>query len=130
MWGGRGDHRILAEAQHGFKTTSMSMNLFLQPEPLLSELLQMAGNDGFLDRILFVCVKPHLYFSRITRKAARDIKTFGENVISTALMSIFANHKEGVHEYTFEEDAQELFDELVDNHVRDVNSQYDSPNGM
>ncbi|VDI24897.1 Hypothetical predicted protein [Mytilus galloprovincialis] len=45
MWGGKGDSSILVTGTRGFSKTSMYCCLVIQPQPLLSELCQLGGDD-------------------------------------------------------------------------------------
>ena len=59
----------LSSDTRGFKKTSISVYLPIQPQPLLTELLHFHGKDGFLDRFPFFVVKPkNLFVIANTRK--------------------------------------------------------------
>lgn len=61
MWSGKGDHIELSTGCRGFQSTPMSICLYIQPQPLMEELAQMFGADGFINRFLFLASRPVLY---------------------------------------------------------------------
>lgn len=52
MWSKKGDHIVLSTGCRGFQSTSMSICLYIQPQPLMEELAQMFVADGFIFKIL------------------------------------------------------------------------------
>ena len=50
IWGGKGDRCALSAGERGFDKTSISICNFIQPCPLLSELMYLSSGDGFVDR--------------------------------------------------------------------------------
>jgi hypothetical protein len=60
MWGGRGDFTELASGSRGFKKTSLSILLYIQPHPLMAELANLTV-DGFMDRFLFFVSRPVMF---------------------------------------------------------------------
>ena len=50
LWSGKGDSNILSSGTRGFEKTSMSICIFIQPQPFLSELMVLNGDDGLIGR--------------------------------------------------------------------------------
>jgi len=69
LWGGRGDSTVLKDGKRGFKNTSFSMAIFIQPSLCLSEISLMATEDGFFDRVLFMVEKPKHYSATVNERA-------------------------------------------------------------
>ena len=61
MWNGKGDSIELSGGSRSFKSTSISMCLYIQPQPIFSEMCCMTVSDGFLDRFLFIASRPILH---------------------------------------------------------------------
>ena len=126
MWGGKGDSSCLLEKQRGFKETSFSMLLYIQPGPLLSELSQMGVEDGFLDRMLFFSVQPMLHMTKDITRATEELnRVYGEKFLPEVLMKIFESHRDQERLYQFSSAAQEYYDALSDEHAQEFNRRYD-----
>lgn len=130
LWGGRGDKSLLLEKSRGFEKTSMSMALFLQPEPLMKELSVMEGNDGFLERMVFFTCKPHLHTSQDMDKAQDELDAFPDNALEDFYTELYAiqNTKEGKL-YKFSPDAQRLYRHMQDEHARAFNALFSQSAG-
>ena len=130
MWGGKGDTSCLLEKQRGFKETSFSMLLYIQPSPLLSELSVMGTDDGFMDRIMFFAVKPNLHLTNeMTRATTLLDDSYGVNYLPEVLMKIFRAHNKNNQAnpetmYTFSRPGQSYYDMLSDEHAADFNRRY------
>lgn len=127
LWGGKGDTTVLREEDRGFKSTSFSMALYIQPCRILSELSIMGGDDGFLDRLLFFAAKPHMHSTKEMMSATRVlVEDFADDLMPTIIGRIFERHREGPTLYEFEPAAQRYYDELSDEHAAEYNSKYAS----
>ena len=115
MWGGRGDTNTLAGGNRGFKTTSMSMCLFIQPEPLITELVGLKGNDGLLDRMLFFAAKPIFNktatcFEHLQRLQQSPLKSF-----EAVMDAIYMAHKHG-KTYVLSDGAVAMYNRMTDSY--------------
>ena len=127
MWGGKGDSTVLLEKARGFKTTSFSMILYIQPSPLLSEMTVMGGDDGFIDRIMFFCAKPRLQLTRDIMEAnQRLLQKYQQDFLPKVLFNIYQHHHGVPTVYSFDDKAQEYYNNLADEHATEFNKRYDS----
>jgi hypothetical protein len=125
FWDGKGSRSVLAEKDRGFGATSMSMALFIQPEPLVAELAVMGIHDGFLDRVLFMTACPHLSSTSVIEAAEKELERYSPTVLVDTFLSIFSVHRDSKeHMYEFGEDAQKAFNDLNDEHANEFNSIY------
>lgn len=128
MWGGKGDTSCLLDRQRGFKETSFSLLLYIQPGPFLAELGQMTIDDGFLDRMLFFTVKPQLHLTEEIETATQDLRTnYGHEYLPKLLMKIYDHHKTDSHLYKFSPPAQQYYNQLSDEHALEFNRRYANP---
>ena len=127
LWGGQGDCTVLLEKDRGMKKSSFSMIIFVQPAPLLAEMLPMSSEDGFFDRVLTFVSKPKLSKARESREAVQKLKqSGGTDVLKKVLVEVFGAHRTGSHMYKLSEGAQNYYDEISDEHVAEFNEMYDS----
>lgn len=120
MWGGRGDTNTLVGGDRGFKSTSMSMCLFIQPEPLITELVGLKGNDGLLDRFLFFVTKPVFNKSAI---CADNLKLLHESPLQSfvaVIDKIYTTHKHG-KTYNLSQAALEMYNKMTDSYAEYMN---------
>lgn len=129
MWGGKGDLSILSDQERGFKTTSMSMAMFIQPDPLIHEMMQMGSNDGFLDRFLFFVARPRMNSSKVVNEHTHLLKQYQDGLLPFVFDKIFKIHSENSRAYYFDNDAQQSYDKLVDAFADNFNRQYNSASG-
>ena len=123
------DSTILKDGNRGFQKTSMSMAVFIQPQPLLEELGSMSFNDGFMDRILFFTVKPKLYESTTRVQNQQGFNEYPDNVMANTFMRIVKHHQDSDNLYLFSKEAETYFNELSDNFTDFYKSKYDSDSG-
>ena len=129
LWEGSGDFSTLLEKDRGFKKTAFSMFIMIQPEPAINELCAMGigSNDGFMDRMLFVVGKPHLYSSQeMTENAVHMERTYEESMIPSVMQKIYNYHKEGTYVYKFSADSQTYYNDINNDHVEQFNNLYPS----
>ena len=125
--GGQGDSTVLLEKDRGMKKSSFSMIIFVQPAPLLAEMLPMSSEDGFFDRVLTFVSKPKLAKAKESREAVQKLKALGgTECLYKVLVMIFEWHRTGAHAYKLSTAAQAYFDEISDEHVTEFNEMYDS----
>lgn len=128
MWSGRGDSSMLSSGTREFKTTSMSMFIPIQPQPLLSELHHFQGNDGFLDRFLFFTVKPKLYLAAEIRQHHQLLHEIKSPIFDSIFMHLFEDHKDGKC-YELDSEAQKKYDSLMDGYSELLRQKYDADDG-
>lgn len=127
LWGGQGDCTVLVEKDRGVKKSSFSMIVFIQPAPLLNEMLPMSSEDGFFDRVLTFVSKPHLSKARESKKGVDKLKTIGgTDVIARVLVLVYSFHKQKPLQYKLGAEAQHYYDEMSDELVTEFNELYDS----
>ena len=68
LWGGKGDSNVLSSGTRGFDRTSISSCIFIQPQPFISELMSLNGEDGLLDRFLIFTAKPVFNSTAVVRE--------------------------------------------------------------
>lgn len=126
LWAGKGDPTVLAGEERGFDETSMSMLLYVQPEPLMSELANLAsGDDGFLERFIFFVAKPKAYKMAEVRQNAEKLAKYDKELLVNVFTDIYEEHRvETVYE--FNPDAQKYMDSLIDEFADEINKKYAS----
>ncbi|CAG2253452.1 RAD54 [Mytilus edulis] len=125
MWGGKGDSSILVTGTRGFSKTSMSCCLFIQPQPLLSELCQLGGDDGLMDRFLFCVAKPVFNTTAITKANVPLLRDTKLQSFENVMNNIYEEHLAGKH-YKLSADAESVFDGLIDSYSDYMNAKYGS----
>ena len=130
MWGGKGDHATLSTGSRGFDKTSMCINLFIQPQPMLEEISHMIGSDGFLDRFLFFVSKPCLLTSSDLRNNHELLSNSTMQNFSDVFTFIHSHHENESITYTLSDEAQKEFDLTVDSFVELMNKKYSSDTGI
>ncbi|XP_071132826.1 uncharacterized protein [Mytilus edulis] len=125
MWGGKGDSSILVTGTRGFSKTSMSCCLFIQPQPLLSELCQLGGDDGLMDRFLFCVAKPVFNATAITKANVPLLRDTKLQSFENVMNNIYEEHLAGKH-YKLSADAESVFDGLIDSYSDYMNAKYGS----
>ena len=125
-WTGKGDVSMLREKQRGYQKTSMSMILFVQPEPFMGELRHYEQNDGFLDRSLFSTSIPQWYKSDTIAKNGAIFAKKYKTVFHDAFQGIYREHLENEVLYKFTDEAQERYNEITDEYVDLFNQRYES----
>ena len=106
MWNGKGDSIELSGGSRSFKSTSMSMCLYIQPQPLFSEMCCMTGSDSFLDRFLFIASRPILYNTATISENYNKLKESPMMSFDILFEKMYIDHLEGIT-YTLTDDAQE-----------------------
>ncbi|XP_052098935.1 uncharacterized protein LOC127733660 [Mytilus californianus] len=123
LWSGKGDFVDLSNGSRGFKRTSMSLCLFIQPHPLLSEMACFTGMDGFLDRFLFMVSRPLLFPTKVVKENFAELSKSGMKDFDEVYYKMYLNHQDG-KEYYLSEDAQKEYDEMVDSYADLLNDKY------
>ena len=127
MWMGIGDQSVLLEQDRGFEKSTFSMAIFIQPGPLCTELANLGGSDGFLDRIIMFVDKPHLSKSSdMTKASQRMAIEYHDKFLVNIVLALFNFHLGKMIQYQFEADAQTYFDSLADEHASEINALYDT----
>ena len=131
LWNSKGDKTSLRDGERGFSNTSSSMAIFIQPKPLINELVNLGcESDGFYDRCLILVDKPKIHIATEQRAAFERLQqSFGPNFICNMFSSIFDTHQALPMTYNLSTDAQTLYDNLVDEQVTEFNSQYNTTSG-
>lgn len=128
MWGGKGDFSTLVTGTRGFEKTSMSCCLFIQPQPLVHELLQLGGDDGLMDRFLFFVARPVFYSTSVTKENLPLLKQSNLQDFVDLMNRIYEEHTKG-RQYTLSPAAEQTFDGLTDSYSEFINSKYGSDQG-
>ena len=129
MWQGRGDTSTLSTGERGFARTSMSFCIFIQPQPLLIELMAMGGDDGLMDRFIFIASKPVVNTTTTTKEnmpllAASRLQSFAD-----LMNNIYEEYIAG-KQYVLSEEAEVAYNNLVDSYAECINKKYGSDEGM
>lgn len=125
MWSGKGDHIELSTGSRGFQSTSMSICLFIQPQPLMEELAQMFGTDGFIDRFLFLASRPILYKTAEVRENFELLQQYNTQDFSEIFLDMYHEHVNG-KVYKLSAEAQEEYDSLVDSFAHFLDEKYNT----
>lgn len=129
-WGGKGDWTLLREKERGFSKTSLGILLFVQPQPLMAELRHLDGDDGLLDRFLFITAKPKWYTSAKISQKGEILKKDYNDPITKFARTVYEDHKavseDATTMYQFDNEAQELYNAITDQYVNDFNKQYET----
>lgn len=136
MWSGKGDYVDLSSGSRGFKGTSMSMCLFIQPYPLMSEMSCFSGMDGFLDRFLFMVSRPILFPTKVVKDNYAKLVESGLEDFVDVYYKMYNDHQDG-KEYYLSEEAQKEYDDMVDAYAdllddkyKEVSGNYSSMSGL
>lgn len=127
LWGGVGDSTVLLGEDRGFKRTAFSMAILIQPSPLMSEMIHLGGEDGFMDRLLFLTDRPRLNKATTMRQASLKLQQdYGEDFFPQVLLDIFNVHVNQQTVYKFDSPAQEYYDSMCDEQAVEFNAMYPS----
>lgn len=129
LWSGKGDFVDLSSGSRGFKETSLSLCLYIQPYPLLNEMASFNGMDGFLDRFLMIISRPILFPTNAVKMSYSMLAESGMEDFIEVFYKIFQDHKDG-KEYRLTVDAQKEYDEMVDSYADQLNYKYREVSGM
>ena len=76
----------------GFDKTSMSLCILIQPKPMLSELCNLQGTNGLIDRFLFITAK--LLFSFVSDHLNEPVEMLSFppsiHVFGSMILALFA----------------------------------------
>jgi hypothetical protein len=125
-WTGKGDFTVLKDHERGFLSTSMSMILFVQPEPLLGHFCNFDGEDGLMDRLLIPVAMPLWHKSEVVATNSMILNDVYAHLVEKTFEGIYLKHKEKGMMYRFTDDAQTYFDNLSDDYADEFNKQYQS----
>jgi hypothetical protein len=129
MWTGKGDSTCLSSGKRGFDKTSMSTCIFLQPYVVLHEMIQLCMDDGLLDRFMMCSCKPVFKPTSLLKQNMEMLNQSSMEDIFAIFVQMFNDHLDSNLVYMMKEDAQNYYNELVDNYARYIEEQYDSDNG-
>ena len=131
LWNGKGDKTALRDSDRGFNETSFSLAIFIQPQPIINEMLAMGIEcDGFYDRFVFFVEKPRIHVGAEQRAALTNMeREFGENFLIEVFNNMFEIHENVSLTYVFSDEANAHYDSLLEEHAFDFNSQYQSDTG-
>ena len=132
MWSGKGDFSTLLEKERGFKETSYSMCVLVQPGVFFAELPgMMGGEDGFLDRFVYMAVRAQKQFSKTKSFAWEKIQErYADDIIPEMMLQIYRFHKANKVTYQLDEYASALFDTSHDIMVQEFNEGNKSETGI
>ena len=125
LWGGVGDTSTLSNGQRGFDSTSMSMWLAIQPEPLLSDLPSFKKCDGFLERFLFTVCRPYFVHPDVHEQYFELLKQERLLSLTNVLVFIYESHKHGKR-YVLSEEANDEYRDMNVNYYTRINKKYNS----
>lgn len=128
LWSGKGDFVDLSSGSRGFKETSISLCLFIQPFPLMSEMASFNGMDGFLDRFLLMISRPVLFPTNIVKENYLKLAESGMEDFVEVFYKMFTDHQDG-KEYRLSTEAQKEYDDLVDSYADQLNDKYREVSG-
>jgi hypothetical protein len=129
-WGGKGDTTTLLEKSRGFSQTSLSMALYIQPEPFLRELSIMEGGDGFLERFAIFTCRPHLHVADEMDAAVLKLEKYPADLFPQFFSQLFVLHSGKDVRYKYTQQAQMCYCTLQDDHARAFNTLFSTNNGM
>lgn len=124
LWNGKGDFVTLSGGNRGFKETSLSLFILIQPQPFLNELGNMMSGDGLLDRFITTAVCPEMNPSATVRQYHEMLKDSPMQSFSEIFMKMFNDHKDVTKVYTLSREAQRRYDSMTDNYAEYINAKY------
>lgn len=130
LWGGQGETTALKDGNRGFKATSFSMAVFIQPSLCLSEISCMATEDGFFDRVVFMVSKPKHYSSQINKDSVNELNNYHKDTLKMICTEIYKYHSSQEKTYRFDAEAQNVFNKMSDEHAQEFNMNYPSESGI
>jgi len=108
LWNGKGDRLELSGGSRSFKSNSMSMCLYIQLQPLLSEMCCMTGTDDFLDRFMFIASRPILHNTATISENYNKLKESPMMSFDILFEKMYIDHLESIT-YTLKDDTQEEY---------------------
>ena len=90
-------------------------------------MASLSGVDGFLDRFLFLVSRPMLYSTDIVKDNFAKLVSSSMQDFTDLYIKIYEDHETG-RSYKLSEEAQVLYDEMVDSFAEFLNDKY-SVNG-
>lgn len=122
MWNGKGDSIELSGGSKNFKSTSITMCLSIQLQPLLSDKCCMTGSDGFLEKFMFIASRPILHNPATIFENYNKLKEFPMMNFDILFEKMYIDHLEGIT-YTLTDDAEEEY-KSVDAYAEFLNEIY------
>lgn len=113
MWNGKGDSIELSGGSRSFKSTSISMCLSIQLQPLLSDMCCMTGSGGFLEKFMFIASRPILHNTATIFENYNKLKESPMMSFDILFEKMYIDHLEGIT-YTLTDDAEEEYNKSVD----------------
>ena len=97
----------------------------------MNELISFGSeSEGFYDRCMFFTDKPKIHVAADQRRAYNDLESaYGAAFFWNVFSTVFSIHHGTSIQYTLSDDAQVYNDSLLDEHVVDFNSQYNTASG-
>ena len=129
MWNSKGDATMLASGSRSFNKTSMSACIFIQPQVFVQELMQLSFDDGLIDRFLVFSSKPVFKTTSEIKENATKLADSNMKDFVTLFKSIYNDHKDVKRKYHLSDEAQDYYNDLVDNNARFIQDKYNSVSG-
>ena len=129
MWSGKGDSCTLNSGNRQFEATSMSINLAIQPEPLLNDLNSFLGNIGFIERFLFVVAKPAIVRPQELSDNFDRLQAMPLNDVTSYFDAVMVGHKGG-KTYKLSHEAQTIMDNYLESYANYLDKKYSNEPGI
>ena len=100
--------------------------LLIQLYNLMHELSQMLGGDGMLDRFLLIAARPVFKKTQYLRTANEKVMEMGMTDFVKVLNFMMEHFKDNARAYQLSEDAQNYYDDIMDNYATIIADRYRS----
>jgi len=126
VWDGIGDTTFLKGGARGYNKTSVSMCLYIQPEPLISLMSHLYHTNGFFERILFFSAKPNLCSNAMNDQAKDSLEMYPKDVMGTFADVVFSLHKDEARQYTLDPEANEFYQRECDKYNASIMARHEN----
>ena len=97
----------------------------IQPHPLLSELMDLSGDDGLIDRFLFFVAKPIFYPFSLVKENFASLKMSKMQSFEKMFVNIYQHHLHANKVYHLSETAESFYMNMMDQYSEFITSKYD-----
>ena len=125
VWDGVGDSTQLKGGARGYPKTAVCMCLYIQPEPLITEMASLMTTNGFFERMLFFSAKPNLFSCDKNQTAEDRLSVFPKDLMAQLAEEIFILHRENERQYVLDEDAYAYYKKECDSYNRSIMARHE-----
>jgi hypothetical protein len=102
----------------------------IQPHPFLSELANLNGEDGLVDRFLIFTAKPEFHLSTTLKENLQKLQDTNMQSFEEVFSKIFTEHYNTDLEYRLSGEAESLYTDMIDQYATFVQQKYSDNEGM